>query len=185
VVWLTSARRVLLGGLAMIAFGAVVSLGVNPLYRGLGPLTSSPLLPVLNSVASHPADPAKTVWLSYAGPPYTDVLLASGLSTANGVSEYPDAAARKILDPTGRSSDTWNRYANLAFVPGPPGSAPSLTLPEADAVEVTIDPCGAAAAQLHIGFVVSPAPLSASCLRLAAQPTVDKQTLYVYSRTPT
>jgi len=182
VVWLTSARKVLLGGLALIVFGAMMSLGANPLYRGLGPLTSSPLLPVLHSAAKQPRDSANNVWLSYAGPPYNDVLLASGLATVNGVAAFPNASMWKILDPRGRSKETWNRYANLGFTPGAAGSATSLTLLAPDFVQVAFDPCGTAASKLHIGFVLSPTPLAASCLHLEAQPTIGPQALFVYSR---
>ena len=184
VVWLTSARRVLAGGVALVVFGGVVSLVANPLYQGLGPLTSSPLLPVLHSVAEHPVDPADTVWLSYAAPPVTDVLLASGLNTLNSVDTYPNADVWKIFDPRGRASHIWNRYANMVFAPGAPGSSPVVTLLAGDAVEVTFDPCGPEASRLHIGFVLSPAPVAGSCLHMEARPTVGRQPLYVYSRSP-
>ena len=182
VVWLTSGRRVLLGGVALIAFGAVVSLVANPLYLGLGPLTSSPLLPTLHTVAEHPADPANTTWLSYAAPPVNDVLLASGLQTVNAVDFYPEADVWKILDPHHRHSYAWNRYANLSFAPGAPGSDPVITLIQDDSVRVTLDPCGTAATQLHIGYVLSPAPVAGSCLHLEARPMVGHVPLYVYTR---
>jgi hypothetical protein len=182
VVWLTSARRVLAGGIALVVFGSVVSLVANPLYQGLGPLTSSPLLPVLHSVARHPADPADTVWVSYAPPPVNDVLLASGLDTLNSVDTYPNADVWKIFDPERRAAGIWNRYANLVFAPGAPGSSPVITLLAGDAVQVTFDPCGPEAARLHVGFVLSPAPVAGSCLHLEARPTVFRQPLYVYSR---
>ncbi|HVX21086.1 MAG TPA: hypothetical protein VHB02_07050 [Acidimicrobiales bacterium] len=183
VVLLLSARKVVLGGIAMVALGAVISLPANPLYQGLGPLTSSPLLPVFNRVADHPADPSNDVWVSYAGPNVNDVLLASGLPTLNAEDIYPVHSAWHILDPTGKSTDAWNRYANVVYEPGAPGSAPAITLIQQDAVKVTFDPCGSAAAKLHIGFVVSPSPVTASCLAQAVKTTYEGAPLYVYAKT--
>jgi hypothetical protein len=183
VVWATSARKVLLGGVVMVVFGAVVSLAANPLYRGVGPLTSSPLLSAFTSAARAPGDPARTTWLSLAGPGVNDVLVASGLPNVNGVQIYPDRATWKVLDPGGRNVGAWNRYANLAFVAGPAGSATAVSSPRQDVVLITLDPCGAAAAALGIGFVVSPQPVEAACLQPVAVDRFGPLGLHAYTRT--
>jgi hypothetical protein len=182
VVWLTSARKVVAGGIAMVLFGAVVSLPANPLYQGLGALTSAPLLSTFNKAAAHPADPKNKVWLSYGGSSINDVLLASGLPTLNAADIYPDAAAWKILDPKGKKEYAWNRYANIVYVPGETATAPVITLLQATVVEVKFDPCGTAASKLHIGFIVSLAPVANSCLTLDTKTNYLGTDVYIYTR---
>ena len=139
VVFLTSPRRVLAGGLAFVIFGAVMALPVNPIYSGLGPLTTSPLLATFTTAASQDREPGHPVWLSYEGPAVTDVLLASGLQTVNAINLYPDEQGWRLLDPQGASAHVWNRYANLLFVPST-GTSPVITLLQADAIEIAINP---------------------------------------------
>jgi hypothetical protein len=180
VVLLLSARRAVLGGLALVLFGAAMSLPANPLYQGLGPLTSSPLLTTIAKDAARPPDPANRVWLSFESP--NDVLIASGVPTLNAVDLYPVASAWRILDPRSRSVSIWDRYANMFFAPGAAGTAPSFRLPQADVVVVTIDPCGTAADRLGVGFVVSAAPLDEPCLALDT--AGNDTTPYIYVRSP-
>lgn len=182
VVFLTCARRVILGGVALVLLGAVISLPVNPLYQGLGPLTSSPLLTTFTSDAATPPDTTHRVWLSFAGLNINDVLIASGLPTVNAVDFYPDAKAWSALDPHDRFSSVWNRYANMYFAPGPAGSAPVIHLVQADVVTVTLDPCGVAAGKLGVGFVLSTAPLTGSCLTLTHPGNGGPTALYIYRR---
>jgi hypothetical protein len=181
VVLLTSARKVVAGGVAFVLFGAVMSAPVNPLYSGLGPLTSSPLLITLAQTASRIRDPGHSVWLSYEGPAVNDVLLASGLQTLNAVALYPDEHAWEILDPQRRAVDVWNRYADPFFVPGS-SMVPTLGLANADAIEVVINPCSPAAGKLGVGFVVSPVPLTFRCLALHSYSIYPKGS--VSPRTP-
>ncbi len=182
-VFLTCARKVILGGVVLVILSATISLPANPLYQGLGPLTSSPLLATFASdgarqrVDSH-------VWVSFdADPAVNDVLIASGVPTLNAVDTYPVAETWRILDPTHRFADIWNRYANVYFAPGAIGSPPSFHLPQPGAMIVTIDPCGAAAGQLGIGFVVSSTPLNYPCLRLTKPVNNPGGLPYIYFRT--
>jgi hypothetical protein len=168
VVFLLCGRMVVAGGIALVLLGAVVSLPANPLYRGLGELTRSPVLPVFAAEAASPPDAAHRVWLSYepGGSALTDVLEASGLQSLAVASVYPDAPAWRILDPNGRSADAWNRYANLYFTPAPDGAPVAIHLDQADRVRITLDPCGPVAGRLGVGFVVTTRPLTNSCLTL-------------------
>jgi hypothetical protein len=185
VVFLTADRHVIAGGVALVIFGAVVSLPSNPLYRGLGELTDSSIAPVFTRVAQSPPDAMHTRWMSYDGIYVNDVLEAMGLPTLSSVSQYPDAATWHILDPTDASKDVWNRYANVYFTQGAPGSNPVISLQQQDVVQVTMDPCGPAAGRLGVGFVVSPTPLTGSCLVLATQVDYLGGPRYIYVRQPT
>jgi len=182
VVFLTSARRVILGGVALVVFGATVSLTANPLYRGLGPLTSSPLLATVSREAVAAPDASHRTWLSFADLKVNTVLIASGLKTLSAPDVYPKAKTWKILDPHRRFRVVWDRYANLTFVPAPSGAPPTLTLGGTyhAAVRIAIDPCGSEARRLGVGFVVSGVPLSAPCLRLDVHTGFAGSPVYIY-----
>jgi len=181
VVLLTSARRAIAGGIAFVLFGAVVALPVNPLYRGLGVLTSSPLLPVFTKVSARASGPGHSRWLSFASTAVTDELRASGLHTLNAVDIYPDQKAWAVLDPHKLSIAVWDRYANLTFAPGPSNTSATLTLPQADQVEITLNPCSSVARELAVGFVVTQTPLTYSCLKLDAKPSYEGGPVYIYA----
>jgi hypothetical protein len=182
VVFLTCARKVVLGGLAFVVLGALISLPVNPLYQGLGPLTSSPLLATFTKDAARPPDATHRIWLSFAGLNINDVLIASGVPTLNAVDFYPNPTAWRALDPHHRFASVWNRYANMYFAPGPTDTAPAIRLIQADVVSVTLDPCGTAAGKLGVGFVVATTPLSGSCLVLTNARTSTASSLFIYRR---
>lgn len=184
VVGLVCARKALLGGLALVAFGAFLTLPVNPLYQGLGDLTGSPLIPVFTGLEQSSTSPSHPYWLSFSGYAVDDVLIASGVPTLNAIDLYPDPSTWRILDPTGRDRQTWDRYANIDFAVAPEGSPPAISLVQADLVRVTIDPCGSAAGRLGVGFVASDTPLAYSCLRQVRTEHPAGHALYLYARSP-
>jgi hypothetical protein len=121
----------------------------TPSTRDWAPYTSSNVTGELTSVpgATHHG------WISVNGPPFSDILIASGLTTVNAVSFYPNVAAWAVLDPLSRQKDIWNRYANLVFRPQPGLAAPTLTLVQPDLIRIDFDPCGRALPSLGVGFV--------------------------------
>lgn len=186
VVLLTCARKALMGGVALVALGALVSLPSNPLYRGLGALTTSPLLSTIAHDAATPSDATHRTWLSFGNNLYArDIITASGAPTLTAINTYPNVRAWEVLDPKRRSERVWNRYANVYFFPAPSGAPPKITLLQQDVVQVIIDPCGVAAQRLGVGFVVSPFPLSGSCLSLESTFRNANTTALIYRRTPT
>ena len=156
----------------------------NPLYQGPSDLlTLSPLLSTFAHEASKPSrcDPiergsASANWHLNAVP------VASGLKTLSAPDIYPDHKTWRILDPDHQYRTAWDRYANLTFVPAPSGALPKLTLLGTfhASLAIAIDPCGAAAQQLDVGFVVSPAPLTGQCLTLSAKTSFNGAPTYIY-----
>lgn len=181
VVFLIAARKALIGGCALVLLGGIVTLVVNPVYQGLGLLQHSPLVAAFQSVANHPPEPQRQRWLSFDGFRVNDELIASGVPTLNAVDVYPNPSVWHVLDPHGRSKFLWDRYANMRFMPGLTGSAPQITLPQADLLQVTIDPCGAAVRRLGVGFVVAEEPLTAPCLEQRRVLDVEGDTTYIFA----
>jgi hypothetical protein len=180
---LLAACRTSAGGIALLAFSALAGIFVNPLYHGLEPLSQSPIIQSFRNISLKQTDPSKQTWVALAGTPVTDLLTASGLPTANAVQLFPDQNFWMSFIPGGVDKFTWNRYANLVFFAGSPGSPNRVSLVKTDQISVTFDPCGPGAQQLKIGFFVSPTPLSARCLTLQNQQHYRGTTVFVYSKT--
>ncbi len=161
-------------------YGLLVSVPVNPVYRGLAPLDQQPLVDEMRAAAD---DGGSSGWLSTNGD-VTTVLTAQGSEPLSGVNLYPDADAWRILDPTGASEETWNRYSHTVWALVPGQAAPVITLLAPDVVSVTLDPCGPELDQLGIGHVATDIPVEASCLVLdRTTSTARGSTVYLYDRT--
>jgi hypothetical protein len=174
--------RVLVAGVLYAGLGLILALGSNPLFQGLGILDSSSVLGAVDRVVGHGVSGGPE-WISFgATPQVTDTLTAAGVPYLGSVSLYPVTARWQELDPRGRSFASWDRYATVYFDPGPPGSAPRISLSQTDLVVVTVDPCGVALARLGVGFFVSQRPLEGSCLTLERSLSFEHLDLRIYRR---
>gem|GEM_PF-880983 len=182
VIGLLSARRVVSGGILLVIFGLVVSGTVNPLYRGLGVLESSPLLTEIHSLSAQGPSGRNDVWVNFGGPDLNAPLVSAGVPTLNGSQLYPDRSFWSQFPNSKDYEIAWNRYANTYFAVGEPGSAASVKLLQQDLIMVTLDVCSPEASRLKLGYFISPQPLVRSCL--IAQKTVKYQghNVYFYSR---
>lgn len=60
----------------------------------------------------------------------------SGAASFSGVYLYPDMKLWKILDPEGKQSSVWNRYAHVVFELDPQAKSPRIITPQGDVVKV-------------------------------------------------
>jgi hypothetical protein len=180
VVFLLATARPIAGGAALATLGVIVSLPANPLYSGLAPYTSGNLTSVFTSVPGS----ASAGWVSFAGPPVANELIASGLTTLNAVSLYPNPAAWRVLDPSGSMVQIWNTYANLTFVAKSGLSKANLVSKVGPLIEVDLDPCGSQLRQLGVHFIVSTSPLGGGCLSLVNKTQLFGSPIFVYTNGP-
>jgi hypothetical protein len=173
-------KKIVAGGLALLVLGGITSLSVNPLYQGLSPLTNSPLIAQLQSVEAHSQSAQGNVWVSYGGPNENAPLTASGLHTLNAVQYFPDLSFWNWYDPTQKDVETWNRYANVYFTPGAPGSPRSVTLAAADVIVLSFDPCSATSKHLRVGYLLAASKLNYSCLSAPRTVSFERQMFYAY-----
>jgi hypothetical protein len=156
-------RRPLAAALALILVGAVTSLPVNPLYRGLEPLESSPLQQAVDLGYQGPSSPAVGAVLSYLGPIPDGLIVSSGRPVVNATNLYPNVAGWHALDPSGAYTDVWDRYSGTVVVYSPTSPA-KISLVAADAVQVAVNPCDPGLDGLHVATVISPVMLRDPCL---------------------
>jgi hypothetical protein len=175
-VFLLAAGRAVPGASVLAVIGLVSTLPVNPLYDGLAPYTSPSLTGVFTSVPGAQS----AAWASFKAGPIADELIASGLTTINATSVYPNPEAWKILDPKGSHRNIWDRYANLVIGEKPGIQQAQLTLPHRDTVRIVLDPCGAQLRELGVRFIVTTSKESEPCLQLKRTADLLGVKIFIY-----
>lgn len=161
---LLALRYATAGFVALAVLAVITAVPINPLQHGLQELTDSPAARLGRRLHEQPG----AVLAVANGPAELQVrggLTASGAPVVSGVDLYPNARAWRRVDRDGDQRRVWDRYANARFFLGRSGSEPKLHLVAADAIEVTVDPCGPEMRTLGVRFVVSFEPLARACLR--------------------
>jgi hypothetical protein len=179
---LFAARKVFLGGIVFLLFAVTTGGFVNPFYVGLKPLSGSTLTSSLSSIANQGKGRPNQVWVSYAGANVDNPLEASGLATINAVQIYPDSGFWVSTMGNDSSSKVWNRYANVVYAPEPDGSKSSVSLLRQDAIIFAFDPCGSTSEKLHLGYFISEATMTNSCLSLKRAIHYQGQKYLIYIR---
>ena len=143
-----------LGIAALLLFGSIQFLGVNPIQRGISPLLHNPVSKNVEVVRRTIGDNAG--WILIGGDIYVrGSIEATGVPLISGVSRYPDYESWKVLDPGLRFEDAWNRYGHIFISPGEKGSSPSITSPQGDVIQVVLDPCDGRLNKLNAEIVVT------------------------------
>lgn len=173
--------RTRLGLGALVALTAWQATMINPLQIGIPELLDGDLRQEIDAIDS--TLPEGAGWISFINSSLVrGTLTASGVNTLSAISPYPDAEAFEILDPSGTYIDIWNRYASVFFAPAEAGADPSMTLVQADAIVVIVDPCDPRLDDLNVNVIISGQPLDHECLHLASTVVNEEATLSLYRR---
>lgn len=160
-----------LGGMCVLLLFSAVR--VNPLQIGLGPVLHDPLMGQIEDVR---IDDPSARWAALGSGSHTrSILMASGASTATGVSWYPDPQAWHMIDPADVYEPIWNRFALVSVDIVPTVTTPQVELLAADAVIVHTPACGGALQSLEVTYVISDDAVSSPCLELLGQPALVGQ----------
>lgn len=156
----------------VLIFIVPASLHINPLSRGLTPLTTKNLYATVREVTQSDPDAR---WVVYDNDTVANFIKAAGALVVNGVQYAPDHALMSLLDPTGTSAQVWNRYARINFIPDANSHAKYQLTSDAS-YNVTLNPCSAVIVHAGIKYIVFVAqvPRHIECLReLTTQPVND------------
>jgi hypothetical protein len=146
----------------VLAIGPVVVV-VNPIQRGFGDLRGSEAASTIRSLGAE-LDPGDA-WA--ADDYYMDSLLMANSQLALSGQQWvgPNRDSWEVLDPSGEHEELWNRGASfIRFDWIDDGSGPEIAVPQADVIDIVVDPCHASVQALGLRLVSSDQPLRAPCL---------------------
>ena len=146
------------GSAGLLAISLILTIGVNPLYRGVLDLTDTALGQQVEAVERA----APGTWLAISSVELSSVLVEAGIPAYNGVQLYPAREMWQDVDPDGEFATEWNRYASMVWEPGT--GEPVLRNPQADIVIATFDSCSTFA-QRHVTYVLADREVDQSCLQ--------------------
>ncbi|HEV1997666.1 MAG TPA: hypothetical protein VGR61_06005, partial [Candidatus Dormibacteraeota bacterium] len=159
---LTMLRRRHLAAMTLAVAGILLAAPVNPLYRGLSPITSAPIVHAAQRAGQRGGTRDGAV-LSYAGVQNDLLVVGSGRPVVNAINLYPNAAGWHALDPSGARRGVWNRYSHVLFITSDT-IGPRIRLINQDTVEVAVNPCDPGLDQLHVDTVMLVVPGAYQCL---------------------
>lgn len=140
----------------------VVVFAANPLQRGLGDLRGSEAAATVTTAGDDLRDGE---YLAADSLEVDALLMANGVPALSGQQWLgPNEDAWRVLDPSERSRDEWNRGASYVVFSWAPGEPTRVRAVAEDIVQVRTDPCGDAVRQLGLRVAVSSRPLRAPCL---------------------
>jgi hypothetical protein len=143
---------------ALVLLAVIVppALCVNPITRGLAPLTESTAFAAIDEIRR--ADP-EARWLAFNGANQSAFLMSAGVDVLSGPKTLPDLAFYRELDPTGRSLAIYNRYSLTLFQLAARPETVSFTLVNFCAHAVEIHPTNPALRARNVRYFVFPKPV--------------------------
>ncbi len=169
---------------------SAVGARVNPVVFGLGDVRNSQAATLAQGFADR-AEADGGLWAA-------DTLFGSALLVANGVpsvSGYqvtgPDEDKWRILDPTGRYKDAWNRGVSYVyFIFAPQKGVDTRRAPfignasTVNQIVVYADPCWLAASKLSVAHLLAETPVTSPCAKPVSTFEWNGATQHVYDLVP-
>ena len=172
-VWGMLSKRPAIGAAVLLGLSVITTNQVNPLYRGLGPLTSDKAATTLRAL---PAAQDHSEWIFVDAGSYINYLIAEGIPAFSATYSYPQLALWERYDPTMKYEPLYNRYANAFFSSSSVGP-PFYSLGQ-DNFIISYNPCSQIFADIK--HVMSSSPLSSTCLKSVATIPNHDATFKIY-----
>lgn len=171
-------KRFTLGLLLLISFSFLSVYRVNPLYRGLGPLTNDS--PIVSRISRYPPDKN---WAVLQDRLLINFPAMAGKPSLNSVHFYPQLKLWRSMDPTGYYEPVYNRYAHIVMTVDEQVREP-FTLKHADLVLVKFDPCNQLQ-NFFVTYILTPQSLQSECVQLQESIELPSTPLHIYKVTTT
>ena len=153
--------------LAITATLAIASVAwVNPVVAGVGDLRDSDTAFIIRSLLNE--SPRRIASDDYTVDP---LLQINGGRMVSGQQYWgPDEGTWSLLDPFDAAEAQWDRGTSyVTFAWDPAIAEAQIVAVQADLIQVRIDPCATALAELNIGWIVSSRRLDVACLTEVAE----------------
>lgn len=152
--WLLFRKYLKTGLLLLLAFGVLQFSQVNPLQRGIRPLSENSVSQLVFDVLQE--NPKLDNWFLLGGDAYVrGSLEASPINLLSGVSRYPDRKFWNIFDPKSKYVEYWNRYGHIYTSAGPIGFEPQISSDSPDTISLKIDPCDSRLKSIGVDVIVT------------------------------
>lgn len=155
---------------------------VNPINFGLGDLRASAAAGIARQMGEQARKDGG--WIAADSPYVSALFVANGAPSLTGYQvSGPVTSAWKRLDPSGAYRTEWNRGASFLRMDfsGPADQPATVSNPNFDVIEVSIDPCVLAASGLHVEYIVSSTVLTSKCAHPVRKLRWSGQTQRVYA----
>lgn len=141
-------RRVVVGAALLAIVAVVMTVQVNPVYRGALDISRTDIgQEIMRIDAEHDGE-----WVGIGSYEPRALLTSTGVGSYTGVQNYPSEEMWDEIDPDGEYEAVWNRLAHVTWVPGP--GEPVVTEVAGDLIEVTFDACSRFA-QDNVDYVLT------------------------------
>jgi len=153
-------RMAPLSSALLMLTAVMMTIGVNPLYRGIYDLSETNVgREIMRIDSEHDG-----MWLGVGSYETGALLTETGVGSFSGVQSYPAAQMWEEIDPESRFEPLWNRLAHIRWTAG--SGEPVVTLAQADVITVTFDPCSRFAQEDVDYVLVDGGSIESECLVL-------------------
>jgi|GEM_PF-930961 len=160
---------------AAICLGILIALlpnlGVNPVAKGLSPITENALYRTISSIRQQDPDAR---WVVFGNNYITYLVEATGVKQISGVKYTPNFKIMRSLDPKAVYDTVYNRYAHSVYF-SMPNQQDTVIMGNGgsyDAYGVNIDPCSAKLKKLNVRYVLFEQvkqPADTRCMTLVSE----------------
>src|SRR5581483_1798645 len=164
----------------LVALAAAVLLNgvhVNPVMRGLSPLLQSEAFVKIDNLRK--AEPGAG-WIFYEDAQLAQLVKATGATVLNGAKIVPEMDLMHELDPTGASTEIYNRFAYINVGIPEDGDAVIFSLTSFNGYEFSLPPEHAALLRRNYRYLVFPRPwLNASLHGFQSADAIPVSEIYI------
>ncbi len=174
VIFLLLRKKFVLALLFYVIFSVFITFRVNPLYKGLGILTNSPVSKEVRDIGGK----TNFGWISDGGY-LQNIASINGERSITGVYNYPQLGLWDNIP--GATEKVYNRYAHVgAVISDDLPSRPKLKLVSQDSFVLESNPCSPDLKKIHVSYIVTANVLSGKCTSKERTLSYPNTTLYIY-----
>lgn len=162
----------------LLIFSVVTTISVNPLYKGLSPITSSEITTKVKDLNNN----SKKRWMVFDYMYLANYLAASGVNVLDSVQTYPQFKLWDTIDPDKKYYKIYNRYAHINAIADSNIDSPNLSLAQPDLFFLRINPCDQKLDKLNVNYFIFDRDVNYPCLQKIDTLSLSAIHLVIYQK---